>query len=67
MRSVPGVTKVVTFNVNNSAVNLAMPNQYTTPKLEGVTVVQVDTQGRSASYYVGTGLGDPDYSKVSPW
>ncbi|MDV2996633.1 MAG: hypothetical protein N4J56_006287 [Chroococcidiopsis sp. SAG 2025] len=60
VRSLQGVTEVVTLLVNNQAVNLAMPNKYTTPKLEGVTVVQVDPQGRSATYHTGTGFGNPD-------
>lgn len=60
VRSVTDVLEVTTLLVNGQAVNLAMPNRYTTPELDNVTVSLVDDLGRSYTYYLGVTDGDMD-------
>ena len=60
VRSVSDVLEVTPLLVNGQAVNLAMPNIYTTPELDNVTVSLVDDLGRSYTYYLGVTDGDMD-------
>ena len=60
VRSVTDVLEVTTLLVNGQAVNLAMPNRYTTPELDNVTVSLVDDLGRSYTYYLGVTDGNMD-------
>lgn len=60
VRSVSDVLEITTLLVNSQAVNLAMPNIYTTPLLDTVTLSLVDDLGRSHTYYLGVTDGDVD-------
>lgn len=60
VRSVPDVLEVVSMLVNGTAVNLPMPNKYTTPEVSNVTLTLLDANGRSHTYYLGVTDGDMD-------
>lgn len=60
VRSGKDVLEVVSMLVNGQAVNLPMPNKYTTPELSNVTLTLLDDLGRSHTYYLGVTEGDMD-------
>lgn len=53
VRSVQEVKEVVTLLINSQAVNIPMPNKYTTPELETLALTLVDSRGLSQTYYLG--------------
>lgn len=60
VRTVIGVTEVVSVLINKEAVNVPMPNRHSTPFLDLVTVSLVDKVGYEQTYYLGTTDGDTD-------
>lgn len=59
-RTVTGVKRVTTCFLNGDGLNLGMPNYYSYPNIDTVAITLVDSLGRTATYYRGTGDGDTD-------
>ena len=59
-RSVEGVRYVDTLMINGEALNKPLTTKYTLPTIGLLTITQVDSLGRSKTYYLGSGFIDPD-------
>lgn len=53
IRSTEGIREVVSVLIDSQAVNLPMPNQYTTPDLEVLSLTMTDATGLTFTYYLG--------------
>ncbi len=51
IRQQSGVTEVVATTIDKESINTPMPNKYTQPKLNGLTVVLMDDDGTPVTFY----------------
>ncbi len=51
VRQQTGITEVVSITIDKESINTPMPNKYTQPKLNGLTVVLMDDDGTPVTFY----------------